>query len=79
MWLGRDQAFRGQQVGALLLADAITRLLATPVGVHTICADAIDDDAAAFYRAHQFARFTSRPNGFYLPFKTTLALVSEWA
>ena len=58
-WLGRDLAFRGQHVGSMLLADAITRLVAAPVGIHAICADAIDDAAATFYREHQFQSFVS--------------------
>ena len=76
-WLGRDAGFRGQQIGPMLLADAITRLAAAPVGIHALCADAIDDAAAAFYREHQFQPFVSRPNSFYLPMKTALALVPQ--
>lgn len=72
-WLGRDISFRGQHVGSMLLADAITRLAAAPIGIHAICADAIDDAAAAFYREHQFQPFASRPNTFYLPMKTAAA------
>jgi len=73
-WLGRDVNFRGQKVGPLLLADAIHRLAHAPVGVHAICADAINEDAAAFYQAHQFSPLVSRPRSFFLPMKTALAL-----
>ncbi len=76
-WLGRDVAFRGQQVGSLLLADAIARLAASPVGVHAVCADAIDEAAASFYEAHQFQRFASRPQSLYLPMKTAAALFAK--
>jgi ribosomal protein S18 acetylase RimI-like enzyme len=76
-WLGRDESFRGQQVGALLLTDAIMRLAAAPIGVHAICADAIDEAAAAFYREHQFQQFITRPHTLYLPMKTALALVAK--
>ncbi len=76
-WLGRDLAFRGQHLGSMLLADAITRLAAAPVGIHALCADAIDDAAAAFYREHQFQPLASRPGGFFLPMKTALSLSSE--
>ena len=69
-WLGRDAFFRGRGVGSMLLADAITRLAAAPIGLHAICADAIDDAAAAFYLEHQFVPFDSRPNALYLPMKT---------
>ena len=76
-WLGRDTNYRGKEVGAMLLADAITRLAAAPIGVHAICADAIDNAAAAFYREHQFQPFVSRPSALYLPMKTALALVAK--
>lgn len=76
-WLGRDLVFRGQHIGAMLLADAITRIATAPVGIHAICADAIDDAAAAFYREHQFQSFVSRPNSLFLPLKTALALLSR--
>lgn len=73
-WLGRDVGFRGQQIGSMLLADAITRIATAPMGVHAICADAIDDAAAAFYEAHQFQPFLSRPRSLYLPLKIARAL-----
>lgn len=76
-WLGRDVRFRGQHVGSMLLADAITRLAAAPIGVHALCADAIDAPAAAFYREHQFQPFANRPSTFYLPMKTALALTAS--
>ena len=76
-WLGRDTNYRGKEVGAMLLADAITRLAAAPIGVHAICADAIDNAAAAFYREHQFQPFVSRPSALYLSMKTALALVAK--
>jgi ribosomal protein S18 acetylase RimI-like enzyme len=76
-WLGRDLAFKGQQMGAMLLADAIKRLATAPVGIHAICADAIDDAAAGFYREHGFLPFISRPNGLFLPLKTALASIAR--
>lgn len=78
-WLGGDLSFRGQQVGSMLLADAITRLAAAPIGIYAVCADAIDDAAAVFYREHQFQPFESRPNTFYLPMKTASVLVEGGA
>jgi ribosomal protein S18 acetylase RimI-like enzyme len=77
-WLGRDTSFRGQHVGSMLLADAITRLAAAPIGVHALCADAIDDAAAAFYREHRFQPFAGRPNTFHLPMKTARALLESF-
>jgi GNAT superfamily N-acetyltransferase len=75
-WMGRDLAFRGAGVGSLLLYDAISRVAKAPVGAYAICADAIDEPAAAFYRDHQFQALVSRPQSLFLPMKTALALVS---
>ena len=76
-WLGRSAEYRGQQVGTLLLADAIHRLAHSPVGAHAICADAIDDAAAAFYRQHQFQPLLSREQSYFLPMKTAASLFSH--
>jgi GNAT superfamily N-acetyltransferase len=75
-WMGRDLGFRGAGVGAMLLYDAISRVATAPVGAHAICADAIDEAAATFYREHQFQPLVSRPQSLFLPMKTALALVS---
>jgi ribosomal protein S18 acetylase RimI-like enzyme len=76
-WLGRDAAFRGQNIGPMLLYDAIARVVSSPVGAHAIFADAIDDQAAAFYRKHLFIPFASRPQSLFLPVTTALTLVNE--
>jgi ribosomal protein S18 acetylase RimI-like enzyme len=75
-WMGRDLAFRGTGVGSMLLYDAIGRVAKAPVGAYAICADAINDVAAAFYREHQFQPLVSRPQTLFLPMKTAQALVS---
>jgi GNAT superfamily N-acetyltransferase len=69
-WLGRDPAYRGQSLGRLLLYDAIARPATSLVGAYALCAEAIDDAAAAFCMAHRFEPFQSRPHGFFLPMKT---------
>lgn len=76
-WLGRDLSFLGSGVGTMLLYDAISRVAKSPVGVHAICADAIDEAAATFYRDHQFQPFVSAPQSLYLPMKTALVLVND--
>jgi GNAT superfamily N-acetyltransferase len=76
-WMGRELAFRGEGVGSLLLYDAISRVAIAPVGAHAICADAIDEAAAAFYRDDQFQPLASRPQSLFLPMKTALALVNS--
>ncbi len=49
---------QGQRLGAVLLADALRRALASAqtVGSSMIVVDALDDGAASFYAAHGFAR-----------------------
>lgn len=75
-WMGRDSSFHGEGVGTMLLYDAISRVAKAPVGAHAICADAIDEVAAAFYRKHQFQPLISRPQSLFLPMKTALTLVN---
>ena len=74
-WLGRAIGFRGQSVGSMLLFDAIARVASSPVGAHALFAEAIDDNAAAFYRAHGFTPLPTRPRCLFLPIATAVTLV----
>jgi GNAT superfamily N-acetyltransferase len=67
--LARDRLARGQGLGALLLADAVERVLGAgrSLAVYAIIVDAIDDAAARFYEAFGFTRFPSRPDRLFLP------------
>ena len=49
---------QGQRLGAVLLADALHRALASAqtVGSSMIVVDALDDGAASFHVAHGFVR-----------------------
>ncbi len=71
-WLGRDLAFRRQGICPLLLQDAIIRVSKSNIGAFAICADAIDEASAAFYREHLFTPFASRAGSLFLPMKTAL-------
>ncbi len=71
-WLGRDAGFRGQEIGAMLLRDAVVRVAASNIGVYALCADAIDDAAAGFYRRFLFTPFEGRPRSLFLPLTTAL-------
>ena len=71
-WLARDIGFRGQDVGAMLLYDAFARIATSPVGAHAIFADAIDDDAVAFYKKNLFIPFAAKPRSLFLPIATAL-------
>jgi ribosomal protein S18 acetylase RimI-like enzyme len=71
-WLGRDLGFRGQEIGAMLLRDAVVRVAASNIGVYALCADAIDDAAVGFYLRLLFTPFGGRPKSLFLPLVTAL-------
>jgi GNAT superfamily N-acetyltransferase len=66
--LARDLRVRGQGVGALLLADAVRRILGAgrSVAIFAIVVDAKDDAAATFYRRFGFQLFPLRPHRLFL-------------
>jgi GNAT superfamily N-acetyltransferase len=66
--LARHLRARGQGVGELLVADAITRVLgaAETVAAFAIVVDAKDDAAIAFYRTFGFVQFPATPNRLFL-------------
>lgn len=74
-WLGRHKEYAGLGLGEALLFDAIKTVATAPIGVHAIFADAIDDDAASFYRAFGFTPLIERPRTLYLPVKSALTLL----
>ncbi len=74
-WLGRDLNFHGQDIGSLLIYDAIARVASSPAGAYAIFADAIDDAAEAFYRKHFFVSFANRPKSLFIEVATALTLI----
>lgn len=69
--LGRlavDQQFKGQGVGGALLTYALTTA-AKPgnVAAHMLVVDALDEEAAEFYRHFDFHGFPSAPMRFFMP------------
>jgi ribosomal protein S18 acetylase RimI-like enzyme len=74
-WLGRHVDYAGLGLGEALLFDAIRTVAAAPVGAHAVFADAIDDGAAAFYRAFGFLPLVTRPRTLYLPLAIALELL----
>ena len=77
--LARAVRVRGQGVGELLVADALTRILAAGRSLATfaIVVDAKDADAAAFYRRLGFLPFPSRPARLFLPTATVAAALGS--
>ena len=67
--LGRlavDQAYRGRQLGAALLWDAVIRSRRSELAVFAVAVDAKDDQAESFYRRHGFVNFGSAPRQLFL-------------
>ena len=77
--LARDERVRGQGVGELLLADAVSRILgaARSVAVFAIVVDAKDDTAALFYRRFGFQPFPLQPRRLFLLTSTALAALDR--
>ncbi len=74
-WLGRDRDYAGLGLGDALLFDAIRTVATAPIGAHAIFADAIDEQAAAFYAGFGFFPLVSRPKTLFMPIKTALELI----
>lgn len=66
--LARDSRVRGKGVGALLVADAVRRILSAgrSLAVFAIIVDAKDERAATFYEGFGFRRFPLRPKRLFL-------------
>lgn len=60
---------QGNGVGALLIADAVKRVLSISdtLAVYALVLDAIDYSASAYYRQFGFVPFEQRPLRLYLP------------
>ena len=71
--LAVDQAFKGQGLGAALLADAPGRAIRSEIAAYALMVDAKDDSAAAFYQHHGFVALPSSPLALFLPLATASA------
>jgi ribosomal protein S18 acetylase RimI-like enzyme len=65
--LAVDQAYKGQGLGAALLADALHRAARAEIAAHALMVDAKDEAAAAFYRHHGFIALPDSPLTLFLP------------
>jgi ribosomal protein S18 acetylase RimI-like enzyme len=76
--LARAERTRGLGIGSLLLADALTRVVAASrsVAAFAIVVDARNAPAAAFYRAHGFIPLHSRADRLFLPTETVVKALS---
>lgn len=67
--LAVDSSIQGQGLGAVLLRDAMRRVLevSEQVGVHSVVVDAIDEPAAKFYERFGFHTLPEQPLKLLLP------------
>lgn len=70
--LAVDSTAKGQGVGKMLVANAIRRTLAvsTEIAIYAMVVDAIDEQAASFYRQYGFTRLAEGRSRLFLPLKT---------
>ncbi len=75
--LARDLSYQGQNLGELLLMDALRRAfrLSKQVASWAVFVDAIDEKAGAFYRRYGFLEIYSNPRKLFLPMQTIANLV----
>ena len=79
--LARDERVRGQGIGALLLADAVRRILSASqsLAVFAIVVEAKDDRAIRFYENFGFRRFPLSQNRLFLPAATAVEALKRAA
>lgn len=70
--LAVDARYRGQKLGAVLLADAAIRAASSEVAVLAMVVDAKDAAAEAFYRHHGFVAYGSSAGKLLAPIKSLL-------
>lgn len=77
--LGRlavDNRYRGQNIGVRLLihAQRTALVLSRNVGVHALIVDALNEQAAAFYKKYDFEELTTGPLHLYKTIKDIAAM-----
>lgn len=78
--LAVDLSFQGQGLGRDLLMAALDDAVAVSgkVAAFAVVVDAIDGDAAAFYRRHGFEHFPERSSRLFLPMTTHAARIADF-
>jgi GNAT superfamily N-acetyltransferase len=75
--LAVDTEYKSRGVGSLLLRHALLNALAVSekVGLQAIVVDAIDENAANFYRHNGFTSFDEQPMKLFIPMKVVEASI----
>lgn len=70
--LARDERYRGSGLGQDLLQDALRRILtaAQIIGVRAVLVHALDEEAATFWKEHEFLPSAIDARIFFLPIET---------
>ncbi|AFT90413.1 GNAT family N-acetyltransferase [Paraburkholderia phenoliruptrix] len=71
--LAVDLAYRGQGLGAGLIADALARVLSAKIAARALLVDASSEAAADFYRHHGFIAFADALGVLFLPMENARA------
>ena len=74
--LAVDMAYKGQGLGAALLADALQRCFRAEIAAYALIVDAKDTTAAAFYAHHGFLPLPEHPLTLFLPLATARSLLA---
>ena len=73
--LAVDHAYRGDGLGAALLADALRRAATAEIAAYAFVVDAKDASAAEFYAHHGFTALPEQPLFLFLPLATVKSLI----
>lgn len=68
--LAVDRGFQGRGLGEAMLADATARAVRAGIGAFMLVVDAMNDNAAAFYRRYGFREIPGRSRVLFLPLAT---------
>jgi hypothetical protein len=73
--LARDVRYRGSNLGADMLRDAISRIVAASetIGIRCILVHALDEKSFAFYKNYQFMEAPVGSRTLYLPIETAIS------
>jgi hypothetical protein len=76
--LVRQSGAQWKGLGSDLLQDAFTRIVAAAeiIGVRALLVHALDEEAAAFWKVHEFIESPIGSGIFYLPIETVEAAMS---
>ena len=77
--VARSVEFRGQGIGVVLLVDALKRALqnSAQVASWAVIVDAIDEEAAEFYKRYAFVPFPNQANRLFLPMSSIQKMFRE--